>query len=331
MTFYVLGTSITDPNEKTGYTLANQTAAYIGPFCREGIELTYKNTNTGSRDVVFRFAAATERWVSFYMYYGDQGTNNWDHDMWAIVDYATLEPMLALRKEINSSTFRIRYQSAGSLVTSNVTLSGGRHRFDIHFKSDASTGVFTVYLDGVSWFTFSGNTTGTGAGNTADALIFRREGGLNTEKRVFSAVIVSDSDTRNMAFCVDYPNADGAVTDWSGSYLDVDDVGGADGLMLYAAAAGDISTFQFPNLPSAMASLTPLAVDVRISGTVSGTDVVRTVARVGGVNYDEGVNMSTSIRPRDLNAIAPVNPATAAAWTVAEINAAEFGVKAALS
>jgi glycerophosphoryl diester phosphodiesterase len=112
-------------------------------------------------------------------------------------------------------------------------------------------------------------------------------------------------------------------------YPFVDDKPDHDGAStaLYSPTAGDEVTFTHEAMPANVASI----VSVTVHNVVKKLDPVdaltRAVVRVGGTSYRSGnLNPTDNTTWQDLQNTWSTNPATGAAWTVAEVNAAEFGI-----
>lgn len=128
-------------------------------------------------------------------------------------------------------------------------------------------------------------------------------------------------------------NADGASTAWTASagsdYQCVDDAT-PDGDTTYISSAtpGDRFTGAWPALPVASgAAVSGVMVRNIARKDDAGTRTIASVIRRGGTNYDgtTTANLSTSYQAYEQFYVQ--DPSTAAAWTVANVDAGEYGVK----
>lgn len=309
------------------------TAEKLAPYCKEGIGITYHNDNSYVPDFYIPFPSTmTEGWVAFTMDTSDMSNaNHWNHWMWSLRDmlHTGTKATFGMYVDINANTFTLQRPNGTAMMSAAATLSVGLHRFDVYFKLDSSAGAFIVYIDGVLATTYTGSVTETTANFTGiNGLCFEAEGGSNATLRTISGIIISDSDTRGQVVAIDYPTGDGATNEFTGTYANVDEIGAADGLYMQANAAGLSALLQFDALNSALSAYTPVAAGLLLSGpgTWRGLNLL---TRSGGVTYDAAVmksNTEFNILSQ-VPGIAAVNPATSAPWTIAEINAAQFGFK----
>lgn len=121
------------------------------------------------------------------------------------------------------------------------------------------------------------------------------------------------------------PTADGTLTDWTGSYLDVDDDRPDNGSSIESSTTGHQSTFEMGGL----------------SGTIDSVKLVRHELYVEGVGSVESIHRTSGGTVTTVDTFtAPGDttwsyfttdmfndPATASAWVKADFEAAEFGVE----
>jgi hypothetical protein len=146
----------------------------------------------------------------------------------------------------------------------------------------------------------------------------------------FSGVFVADEDTRNMNFVAMAPLGSGANSGWTGAYTDIDETGYSDTDFISTTTVDAISTFNFGNVPTKYANykVKAVAIGARATGSGSAPTKVHGAIRTGGVNYDKAAEMGTPVTFAALNVIWQTNPGTGIAFTIAEVDAAEFGFKA---
>lgn len=330
MSVLLAASSYVDATQASGYAVAHTTSGNLAPYCAEGFELTYKNANnTSPYDAKFALdTGIAEGWCSFYMTYNDTGTNNWDHDLWSIWS-ATGNKLLSLRKEINSSTFQVYWSnSTGTIQNTNVSgPSSGRHRWDIYWKIAADgTGRWTVYQDGVSYFSQSGQNNGRGT--TMLDLRFNREGGTSGLLRIYSGIIIADEDTRPLDCVYQLPNGNGSLTGWTNDYTAIDEAGIDTTDFIYATADGQQETVTFPAIPAGVSGNTPVLVRLRVSGIAASLGI-EALCKSGGTVFNLGTILAAGLSGLGKKVDISNDPNTAAPWTVSNLNAAEFGFEAA--
>lgn len=90
---------------------------------------------------------------------------------------------------------------------------------------------------------------------------------------------------------------------------------------------GHIDTYVMQNVPAGLTAITAVAVTVRVKKTDANSRMFSAVLRIGGVNYVHADTKGVPGGYAYLQWIWTLNPATSAAWTVADVNALEAGVK----
>lgn len=121
------------------------------------------------------------------------------------------------------------------------------------------------------------------------------------------------------------PDANGANTDWTGSYTDIDDANPSTstGTSITSSTVTDVSTFSHEAMPSAAGAVIAVAYDVHAAGS-GNLDVV---FRSGGTDYNEVDAIALPGAADNRRHIMGNSPATASAWTKSEIDNGEFGVE----
>lgn len=128
-----------------------------------------------------------------------------------------------------------------------------------------------------------------------------------------------------------YPTAAGATTGWTpntgANWAAVDDAAPNDDTdYTSAATAGLTDTFVVQDAPVTGAAIYGVQHNLSAKKTDAGSASIAPVIRHSGVDY-VGANLNPGTTYAVLQQIAAVNPGTAAAWTEAGFNAAEFGYK----
>lgn len=131
-----------------------------------------------------------------------------------------------------------------------------------------------------------------------------------------------------------YPTAAGATTGWTpntgANWAAVDDAAPDDDTTYTSAAsAGLTDTFVVQDAPVAGAAIYGVQHCVSAKKTDAGAASIAPVIRHSGVDY-VGADQNPGTAYAVLCTIAAMNPGTAAAWTEAGFNAAEFGYKRTL-
>ncbi len=155
--------------------------------------------------------------------------------------------------------------------------------------------------------------------------------------RIDDLYLVNTSGTANNDFLGDcrvdayMPTSEGVTQQWTPipagvHYTTVDENPINESDYLETATSGNIELFGYTDLVNVPLSIFGVQLNTAIRKTDAGMREFNGVAAVSGTNYtgpNIAINDSTIYRPT----IWDTNPATSAAWTRAEIDSAQFGVK----
>jgi hypothetical protein len=127
------------------------------------------------------------------------------------------------------------------------------------------------------------------------------------------------------------PSGAGAETQWTPSagsnYQNVDEnPENGDTDYNKSNTVGQVDTYAMANLVSVAGLIYGVQYLEYARKDNAGTRTIAPVARIGGADY-LGSNVNLSDSYAYTREIKELSPATAAAWTISEINAMEFGVK----
>jgi len=210
--------------------------------------------------------------------------------------------------------------------------TNGWYFIEVYYKCHDTTGAWEVRFNGVSIIGPTGSLdTRNGGTGVIDAISLRSNVGTRQD---FDDVYLASGGSAFYGDCrvlTKFPTADGTNVDLTPStggthFDDVDDATpNSDTDYVSSGVSGLRDSFTFPAL-----GLTGTVIGVQPSFVAEKTDAgVRsagTVIRRGGVNYD-GNSQTLGAVYGGFAQVYETDPNTSAAWTVANVNAAEFGVK----
>lgn len=217
--------------------------------------------------------------------------------------------------------------SAGGVITINAW-----HHWEIRVTISDTTGIIQVWIDGAQ--VINGSGLDTKNGGTADAIdrieFFRTAAG---EHHVADFVI-SDATTPLGVTRVTplLPTADGNYTAWTPStgtsHFALVDEQTPNGDTDYNAATteGDKDSYTFANLPTGDWDIIALQVSLNARRFDPGTKYIRPFLRISATDYAGASQLLAESYLAKLQ-IWETNPATAAAFTEAEIDALEVGAE----
>jgi hypothetical protein len=225
------------------------------------------------------------------------------------------------------------------LVTTSTTISSATFYFiELKIVFHDTTGTYEVRIDGVN------EGSGTGADTVAsgsagwDSLVFGASPTTHNENVDIDDLYVCDGsggveDTflgDHRVVCIVASSGSGTNTDWTpstgtdhGALVDENPPNTTD--YNSSDTSGDRDTYNFAAVGVAGTVKALQHVNL-VSAQVAGVRSVGPVSRIGGVNYD-GTGTVVGSDWTFQRDIKRVSPATSTAWTVSEIDGAEFGVK----
>jgi energy-converting hydrogenase Eha subunit E len=190
------------------------------------------------------------------------------------------------------------------------------------------SGTFKIFKDGVAVITFIGDTT---IDNTNFGRLHIKGQPTSTKAINVSQVVIADESTLGFKLITQTPTSAGATSGWTGDYTMIDDTTYDINDFIETNVTNAISTFGTSNINAAYSTYNVKAVTVAMqSSNDAGSAVsdLQAAVRVGASNFfsaNLGLTKDGSNYP--VQGTFNLNPATAAVWTQAEVNAAEAGVK----
>lgn len=206
--------------------------------------------------------------------------------------------------------------ATGATGSYELRVNGQTALLQTNIQTAASPNAYANKLD-----TLVGGGGGAGATDIDDLYIFDTSGTANND---FAGDVTVQ--------CL-FPDGDGADLQWTPStgtthYDLVDDpTPNDDADYVSDAAAGDRDTYTFGDLRAATGSVLAVQVLIYARKDDAGTRQIAPVVRIAATNYDGATLPNLGTTYTWSPAIYETSPATSTSWTVAEVNAAEFGVK----
>lgn len=284
----------------------------------------------GSEVTIVNFSAQSNFWAATSLYMEFSTTNSFDAQTLFAFKNAAGVSVVEIRTT-SSETYQIWTRSGGTLTlraTSAVqgAIAAPEHRYDAHVDIGAS-GSVTLYLNGTSVVTWSGDTSDGGAYTSCVKVEAKAE-------MAFSAILgviwclVTDDDSRSYRCHQVIPTGAGSNNDFTGTYAEVDDVrttapytdvasGDTVGQKFSVAATDPLSAYS-----SGYDVVGVLVVNRARAG--SGNPRIKPLIRHGGV---EASGDTAALNPTDSAAkhLFTVNPSTGVAFTYSELADIEIG------
>ncbi|MFX4263132.1 hypothetical protein ACOBQJ_13170 [Pelotomaculum propionicicum] len=215
----------------------------------------------------------------------------------------------------------------GSVSTVPLRINVWEHVQIKVFIND-STGTVEVKINSVSVISLTGQDTQNGlTGVITKAGLY-----CNTDCAFYDDYWIDDADF--LGDCIietKFPNGAGDTTEWTPStgsnYACVDEVNqNGDTDYVSSGTAGQVDTYAFADLLTSAGSVKGVQANVWARKDDGGTRQIALVARP--VSTDRvGASKDMALTYAYYRETFALNPETGAPWTIAEVNAAKFGVK----
>ena len=210
-------------------------------------------------------------------------------------------------------------------------------------SNSSSAGDISVKVDGVVVLTLDAGKDTLYSTAIAETWSVQLIGSNDATHCLIDDLYICDGDgSVNNTFLGDvkvmtlYPEGNGNQNDFVGSdvdsvdnYLHVDDVTPDDDSSYVATAgAGDIDLYAFEDMTESASLIHGVALNnVCMRPEIGHTKVARLVCRSGATDYESDDLGIPALQYSTLSKVYETNPADAAAWEEADVNAAEFGLK----
>lgn len=323
------GTSLADMQGNDQGIVAFTTASRLGHGVAEGIHCQYTSENGYGRRL--NFTAAAEIWLSFH--YGEVDASSGTSRRYGVNLYSGDTHRFRWGGTgINNLNLHLQYWNGSAWTTvgsSHTFQAASVNRILIHIKLDDAAGIVEWYNNGVLIASTSGIDSAVSITTLDNARFGPTDAGSLRNGCVYSGVIVADEDIANVRYLQTAISGNGAETAWTGDYTMVDEAGRNDADIIYSANNGDVETYTKGALNSLYNTYAVKGVGVmaRALCGITGPQNLQLAARSGSTN-GFSANKALAIKWDQYREFFDENPATAAAWTFAEADAAQVGVKA---
>lgn len=224
-------------------------------------------------------------------------------------------------------------RNGSSLAVGNIALAVGMWHF-IEFKVTIdNSGSYAVRVNGINYLSGSGDTQASTTNAWANTLILN---GMSSQDTLFDDLYLCDNsgginddflgDCRVQAL---FPNGNGVNTAWTASagddYACVDESTPNDTDYISSSVAGQKTTVVFPDLTGTM-SVKAVQTSLLALKDNAGSRNIREICRSNGSDYT-GATQAVGDSYYTYREVRDKDPNTDAAWDMAGVNAAEFGVE----
>ena len=331
MTVYFQGTEREDFVLSTVSAVSVDGAAYNASNVRRSLKMTGNAAATYMETTTF---SAPAIWTHFSLYWDD--ANNVTFAPTVVSWYSGATPRIGIYFQRNYIEIKSYDGSSWSSLGSTAMFQPHNtlNLYDVYVKvGNVGVGEVRVYVNGTpAVWSNSVDTTFGGAVSNFTAVRFTSQADVAGNCNAFySEVIVADWNTIGSRVQLIYPNGAGNYNDWTGAgYTAVDETSPGADFMTSGTANQRFST-AYTDIGALAAGEIVAAVKVTGAFTkdLSAPQSLNYFARIGTTDFD-GSDQTAPSATNALSSIGQIwqtSPATSAAWTVTEINGAEFGIR----
>lgn len=275
-------------------------------------------------------ATATNHWVHCYARHDRGGFHTTVNNLISIFDQAGVE-RIGLFTDMSNTTYMRTWSGSWTQRTTTFTtsLNGVTQPFDIYVKlGGTGVGEIRLYINGAPAGSTLFDTTFGGAVTGFSKARFNSCGGDSSDISYLSEVIVADWNTIGSKLVTAYPSAAGTYNEWTGAgYTAIDEALTAGDIVTSGTAdqriSADVSTV--PALASGEV-IAGVKLAAWASKDLGGPQNMNFFSRISGTDYN-GSDKALQTVIGSVVEYMETSPATATAWTLSEVNAAEFGVR----
>lgn len=309
----------------SGNRIVTTNAAYYDAnFCRMAFQL-----DSTSYQVVGSWATPVSMlWLHFDFYFIDAWTTNRNVLEIRSTTYGVVARLrvTGTRSIIGEIWDGSAWQSFGATTTVIPSLL---YSIDVMINLNATTGSAAWYMNSNQIGSYSGDTQGFAATSIMNNVLFAASGNSQT---YLSQVIVADEDTRGMKLATLFPTGAGGLSDWTGTFADVDEANYSDSDFISSGTANQGELFTMSDLSTAAQNGYLVKAVVQSARGAIGTSGPQNLqyymysnGTVSPSPNISGINNNLNTLPQY---IWPQDPSTPGLdWTIANVNNLQTGFK----
>jgi hypothetical protein len=256
-----------------------------------------------------------------------------------LVDSVTVQLTLGIN---SAQHLQLRRGGAGGtiLATGTTVLSTGTSYYiELKATINNTTGTYEVRINGVTEFSGTGANTRNSANNSADGIDFGADTNVGNSNFDYEDLVwMNNAGSTNNDFMGDVrvfcskPSADGASSQWTpnsgGTHFNRVNEATPDDDTTYLSSptVNNKDSWAMDDLPGSASLVKAVQMVPYVKKSDAGVRVAAPLLRISGTDYVQP-DMTLSTSYQYLPKIVELSPATGVAFTVAEVNAMEVGIK----
>ncbi len=284
-------------------------------------------------------ATVSDLWTHFTLN-TDQAANNTTAQLvvsWGLTTGGEQIRMISTSTSTVVNNYRFQRSTNGGsswidIVTSPTSFAVTTrqlNRFDIRIRLHGTTGVLEFYVNEVLRMSYSGALT---TQNDSMDYVFFSSDVCNGCTKCYSEIVFADASTLGYRLYSLTPTGPGVQSDFSGTYLDIDDVAPDPLDFINSDTVGHVTLFALSDLATAFNRYGVVAVSAIVNAAITPDSAIadlQIALRSGSTNYfTENLGVPKDSQTFVRKVILETNPVTSNPWSFTEINALQLGVRA---
>ncbi len=261
-------------------------------------------------------------WTSARWGFGASSTAAAGYKMVAWLDSSALERIRLISTGTNAWKFeKVNGSGTATQLGAGFTLVPTvivPDKLDVYIVYNAA-GTITLYLNGIQYFTYSGDVTTDSLTALNNIRFGSTSNGANT---AWSEVILADTDTRSWNLQTLPPVANGNTHDFdtgSPAASNVNEIVLSDATLDGSTTAGQIDQYTIPSIAGGTYTIVSIGVSSRMQKGVSGPSKMDLGVRSGGTDYWSS-DQTLTVAWADYQNWWSTDPNTAATWAALPSN-----------
>lgn len=197
------------------------------------------------------------------------------------------------------------------------------HKLDVQLVNYGASATINVFLDGALVIAWSGNAVVAGLSNLDSVGL----GNIGGNQAWASEIIVANEDTRSFSLFTMAPTAAGTTDQWSGAVTTINGITFSDTSPNYTNTAAQDQQADLTAPPTGIFAVKAVKISARSAASVGSTPTKIALGYNSGgtVGVDTAQTLGNSYAT--VEQIDSVNPATSAAWTLANLTGLQLDLR----
>jgi hypothetical protein len=278
-------------------------------------------TGLGTGLISSQFTPLSNIWFKYWFYFSSPIVSSLPTTTQLEIRNSSALPLFRLNQQANTLNFQAQYWNGSTFVnTGGLFTLPAQSRVMLDLNVNFATGRFDLYLGGVLLTGGSGwaGTAGFTGSFVAVCNLDNGVGGVYVTE-----LILADEDTRGFNVVTVPALAVGALTAWTGTASDINEIVLNDTNSISSGTTGDLESFTIATPSISNIGIRAVAIGFRGSNSGGAPTRVEGLLRLGGTNFFSAlVDPGAALVGRSI--VFDTNPQTSSRFVIGDITAANL-------